>query len=174
MPASSMTRKVTASHFRQPRRWSNRILISSLFSIALLTLVPFRFDFSATLPGNRLPLALGSVNKHVGFLAIFLNVLLFVPFGFGIASRLRRNKRSQVATFLLVLGAGALCSYTVEFFQIYVPGRDSTWEDVLTNATGAVVGWLLFAAFGDEALRHSQGGKTQSRTGGHGESLYFF
>jgi hypothetical protein len=43
-------------------------------------------------------------------------------------------------------------SYCIEFVQIYIPTRDSGWEDVFTNATGAVVGYFLFELVGKAIL----------------------
>jgi hypothetical protein len=89
----------------------------------------------------------------VGPIDAFLNVLLFVPFGFGLADKLRERGKPRAATAALVLVAGALLSYGIEFLQFYIPGRDSGWEDVLTNGTGAFVGALLFHAWGGALLR---------------------
>jgi glycopeptide antibiotics resistance protein len=133
--------------------WSRRILIVSLLGIAALTLFPFRFDFSRGLPGNTSPFFLGSFNKGTSILDVFLNVLLFVPFGFGIASQLRFRNRSWALTFVLAFAGGAICSYCIEFLQIYVPGRDSGWEDVITNSTGAIVGCWVFWNWGEALSR---------------------
>jgi hypothetical protein len=96
---------------------------------------------------------LGGLGKDVRPLDPFLNVLLFVPFGFGLAEKLRERGKPRAVTAALVLVAGALLSYGIEFLQLYIPGRDSGWEDVLTNGTGALVGALLFDAWGEAVLR---------------------
>jgi hypothetical protein len=135
------------SHQRTPG-WSNRFLIAAIVGILFLTLFPFRFDFQSRLPGNSSPFLLGSGIKTSGFFDAFLNVLLFVPFGFGLAEKLRERKLSRLATLLVVWVAGAVFSYAIELTQIYIPMRDSGWEDVLTNSTGAVVGSFLFEILG--------------------------
>ena len=132
---------------------SNRILLLAIAGILFLTLYPFRFDFSMHLPGNVIPLLLGGWGKDAGRLDIFLNVLLFVPYGFGVALKLRRRSMSKAAALALVLAAGALLSYTVELLQFYIPQRDSGWEDILTNSTGSAVGLLLFDLSGAAVLR---------------------
>lgn len=134
-------------------RWSNRILLLALLGIAYLTLFPFRFDFSPTLVFHRSPLLLSSSVKLSGYLDIFLNVLLFVPFGFGIAAHARKRGLAIGSSFLLALAAGACCSYLVELLQFYVPARDSGWEDVFTNTTGSVAGCFLFQLCGGPLLR---------------------
>lgn len=131
--------------------WSNRILILALGGIFFLTLYPFRFDFHTPAAVSS-PLLLGKGFKNAGFYDAFLNVLLFMPFGLGLAERLRERGRSRSSALVIVLIAGALLSYTIEFLQIYIPERDSGWEDVFTNASGSVAGFLMFELFGDMLL----------------------
>ncbi len=128
--------------------WSNRFLIAALAGILFLTLFPFRFDFHSRPPGNSSPFFLGSGMKTSGVFDAFLNVLLFVPFGFGLAEKLREKKFSRLATFFVVWAMGAVFSYAIELTQIYMPMRDSGWEDVLTNSSGSVVGFFLFEILG--------------------------
>lgn len=141
------------SHQQACAEWANRILILSLLGIAYLTLFPFRVDLSPTLVFHRSPFLLGPPDKHVHYLDFFLNVLLFVPFGFGVAAEAAKRGRSRWTCFLLALVLGACTSYLVELLQFYIPARDSGWEDVFSNSTGSVVGFLLFAAFGGVFLR---------------------
>jgi len=133
-------------------RWSNRILFLSLLGIAYLTLFPFRFDFSPTLVFHKSPLLLVSSVKRSGYYDFFLNVLLFVPFGFGIAAHARKRGLAAGTAFLLALAAGACGSYLVEVLQFYIPARDSGWEDVFSNTSGSVVGCFFFQLCGRPLL----------------------
>src|ERR1700691_639141 len=128
--------------------WSNRFLLAAISGILFLTLFPFRFDFQAKLAGDASPFFLGHGSKATGLTGGFLNVLLFVPFGFGLAENLRERKISRSASFLMVFAAGAILSYAIEITQIYIPMRDSGWEDVFTNSTGSVVGCLVYELLG--------------------------
>ncbi len=132
--------------------WSNRILTLSAAGILFLTLYPFRFSLHASPQLNGSPFLLVSGGKSSGPLAAFLNVLLFVPFGFGLSQKLREKGRSQTSILLLTTLAGAFLSYCIEFAQIYIPTRDSGWEDVFTNAMGAFVGYFTFALVGEPIL----------------------
>ena len=134
-------------------QWSRRILIAAAIGIVFLTLFPFRFSLQTELPANASPFFLGSVGKSAGTLDAFLNILLFVPFGFGLAEVFRKGGRSRTATLALSLVASAAVSYTIEFLQIYIPGRDSGWLDVFTNTAGAVAGAALFEVCGSVLLR---------------------
>jgi glycopeptide antibiotics resistance protein len=128
--------------------WSNRFLIAATAGIFFLTLFPFRFDFQSRPLGSPWPFLLGSGMKTGGPLDVFLNVLLFVPFGFGLAEKLREKKVSQLATFVVVWAAGAIFSYAIELAQFYMPMRDSGWQDVVSNSTGSLVGFFLFDTLG--------------------------
>ena len=132
--------------------WSNRILTLSVAGILFLTLYPFRFSLHASPQLNGSPFLLVSGGKSSGPLAAFLNILLFVPFGFGLSQKLREKGRSQTSILLLTTLAGAFLSYCIEFAQIYIPTRDSGWEDVFTNAMGAFVGYFTFALAGEPIL----------------------
>jgi len=142
---------IHTTNFRSPARtpsWSNRFLIAAIAGILFLTLFPFRFDFQSRPLGSPWPFLLGSGMKTSGPLDVFLNVLLFVPFGFGLAEKLRERKVSRLATFFMVWTAGAIFSYAIELAQFYMPMRDSGWGDVVTNSTGALVGFFLFEILG--------------------------
>ena len=69
--------------------WSNRILVLAATGILFLTLYPFRFDFHVVSPMGTSPLFLGKSLKPAGFIDTFLNVLLFVPFGFGLGIKIK-------------------------------------------------------------------------------------
>jgi len=129
--------------------WSNRFLIAAIAGILFLTLFPFHFDFQTRLAGNASPFFLGHGTKVTGFVDAFLNVLLFIPLGFGLAEKLRERKISRSVSFFMIFAAGAILSYAIEITQIYIPMRDSGWEDVFTNSAGSIVGFLLYEVLGN-------------------------
>jgi VanZ family protein len=132
--------------------WSNRILWASAVGILFLTLYPFRPDFARKPAGGGNPFLLGRSQEAKGSLGIVLNVLLFVPFGFGFSEKLHERGVSRKAAMLLALAAGAAFSYGIEFAQIYIPPRDSGWLDVFTNSAGSAAGFLLFEILGARAI----------------------
>lgn len=127
--------------------WSNRVLLLALAGIFFLTLYPFRFEHQES-ARFLFPFSLDGWGKGTNVLDIFLNILLFIPFGFGLAEKLGERGKSKKATLLAVYIAGALLSYFVEFLQIYIPQRDSGWGDVFTNSFGALIGAWIFVAAG--------------------------
>lgn len=133
-------------------RWSLRILVLAILGICLLTLYPFRINPHSH-PDMPNPFLLAGWAKASTVKDAFLNVLLFVPFGFGLAGLLRRQGVSRIATAAIVFAAGALASYSVEFAQFFIPDRDSGWEDIFTNSSGAFVGSVVFLVCGLPSLR---------------------
>jgi len=139
-------------HQQPCTEWSKRILLLSLLGIAYLTLFPFEFHSAPALATAGSPFLLGISLKQPRAMDFFLNVLLFVPFGFGLAANRHRRAGSRWISFLLALSLGAAVSYLVEFLQLYIPTRDSGWEDVISNSLGSVGGFLLFELCGAAIL----------------------
>ena len=122
---------------------------------------PFRIGPSEQLPHVATAMLLNASLKQGGALDIFLNVLLFMPFGFGLAEKIREAGGSRKRAFVSALLAGAGFSYVIEFTQAFIPPRDSGWIDVFTNSSGSVLGFLLFelaGAFLLSALRKAEDG----------------
>jgi VanZ family protein len=134
-------------------QWANRILILSFIGIVYLTLFPFRLDFAAPQSRTSSPFFLGPSLKHGDPVDFFLNLLLFIPFGFGFSAQLRKRGVSSGRALALALAAGAVTSYCVEFLQFYIPTRSSGWDDITPNTAGAVLGSLLFDRWGEMLLK---------------------
>ncbi len=78
---------------------------------------------------------------------IVVNVLGFMPFGFCFFLH-RRSVRPdrRAANFWLVILTGAAVSLTIELVQAWLPNRDSSMTDLLTNIFGTLLGVLLARA----------------------------
>ena len=149
-----MEKRSSTSESGLSGRWSSRLLILAILGALFLTLFPFHFVLHARVPGNRSPFLLGGRGKDSSWWNVFLNVLLFIPFGFALSDKLRERGRSWAETAGWSLLLGALFSYGIEFLQLYTTGRDSGWEDILTNGTGAMLGSISFLLWGGSILSH--------------------
>ena len=98
-----------------------------------LMLIPFRELYSLfTAP-----------NHSFYFWQIFLNILLFIPFGFMLSCYLYTYHRPQ-HLFLPILLSGLFVSVSVELLQ-YITSRGLTEiDDVINNTAGAIIGWLAY------------------------------
>lgn len=133
--------------------WANRILTAAVIGTLFLTLYPFRFAIPMRWLHGASPWLLAGSLKIGGPLDAFLNILLFVPFGFGLAEKLFERGMSRKAVFFATWVAGGLFSYAIEVVQFYIPSRDSGWEDVFTNSIGAAVGFGFFERLARPVLR---------------------
>src|SRR5450432_3811762 len=101
--------------------------IAGLLFIAALTLTP---QFAATKSPPSLCVLCG---ERAG-LDTVLNVLLFIPFGFG----MRLAGMSRRRAFAI----GLVTTITVELLQLVIPGRDTSLGDIITNSSGGLIGIL--------------------------------
>jgi hypothetical protein len=109
-----------------PQKVFGRVLwICGLLFIAVLTLTP---QYQAT----KAPLSLCLLCGDTSVLDAILNVLLFIPFGMGL--RLAGMSRRRV------FAMGLVTTITVELLQYWIPGRDSSLGDIVTNSSGAFIG----------------------------------
>ena len=143
---------------------SNRIFLLALAGILFLTLFPFRIMLQGKLPPGSSPFLLGAGDKSDSAFNMFLNILLFVPFGFGLSERLREKGWSWKQAFFATWITGTVTSYVIEFLQIYIPSRDSGWVDIVTNGSGAAIGSALFALLGPSLVDHIAKLERQLRT----------
>jgi len=91
-----------------------------------------------------------------------LNILLFVPFGFGLEAILRR-KRLPVSTAIpFSILIGAILSLSVEILQVWLPGRYPSLIDVSSNTLGTLIGSVVFLllSFRQEVRNISANGMT--------------
>ena len=104
----------------------------ALVAILAATLPPSGDDFS----GELLRCVLCGDHKIADFIR---NIILFVPLGGCLALAGVRWWRIGLA--------GTALSVAIEYAQLFIPGRDSSVGDVLSNTTGAVVGCGLALMF---------------------------
>ena len=77
---------------------------------------------------------------------VMLNVIFFVPFGFFLAYR---SRRSLLTTTALAAGTSVLIELTQGtglWGLLPCPYRIADIDDVITNTTGAILGWILAVA----------------------------
>jgi VanZ family protein len=75
------------------------------------------------------------------------NVLLFIPWSLVAAWRLTVKGRSRLSTVLQLTLLGMGLSFAAETLQVWLPDRDSSLLDVITNTLGAMLGAWFGCAF---------------------------
>ena len=81
---------------------------------------------------------------------IVINIVAYIPFGFFVG--LIGRERSFGIRVTIGTAAGALLSFAMETVQMFLPTRDASTIDFLTNTAGCALG-----AVGAAALNHSPG-----------------
>jgi len=78
---------------------------------------------------------------------VLVNILGFVPFGFFLIARLRQTDIfSAPLAYGIAILLGFCLSIAIELAQIYIPTRDSSLLDVVSNTLGTMTGVVLFVA----------------------------
>lgn len=133
--------------------WANVILTCGLLLVLYTTLFPFEFlwEEGEGLKDKTNTVELGIVMPDV-LIDIPKNVLLFLPIGFGIAVLLKKRGRSNRTMLVSVLVCGFFLTLFVEGFQLFLPGRQTSLADILSNIAGALLGYLLFYLWGTQIL----------------------
>jgi len=116
--------------------------------IGLLTLFPYQILPSETVALRQESFFLWFFEKYPDWRDVFLNVLLFAPFGFGLGWRLDKWKFRWPVALVLTCAASGAFSFCIELAQNFMPTRASSWFDVLANSAGGPLGWILFRIFG--------------------------
>ncbi|MFO0947147.1 MAG: VanZ family protein [Planctomycetota bacterium] len=106
------------------------LLLYMVIVTVLMTLAPFRFSW----PSH--PRVVWSGDLH----DLICNVLLFMPLGFLLELSI---SGSMSRWHLRALLFGFLLSSAIEGLQLFLPGRVTSFSDVVTNSLGAWVGAFL-------------------------------
>lgn len=82
-----------------------------------------------------------------------VNIVLYVPLCFFWLGALWHRWRlgARLGASLLVLAFGMLVSAGIEFAQLYVPSRTSSFNDIIANSLGSALGVLAWWLFGQRA-----------------------
>jgi glycopeptide antibiotics resistance protein len=117
-----------------------RLLLLWVLFISLATFSPFDFDTRSVAHSFSLFQDESHLRDPIHFA---LNLALFVPLGGLLHHQGRRIAKAQSIGILTAVVC-LLISLAIEYFQRYLPSRDSSVIDVIANTSGAMIG-----AFGD-------------------------
>ena len=99
-----------------------------------INLIPFNWDFSFI--------------PHIVLMQIFQNILLTVPFGFGI-NFVMKTKPKDLLWISLTVGIGIeLIQFLISFILVRYTYRVLDINDVILNTLGMGIGYGLFRVFG--------------------------
>src|SRR5207245_18710 len=116
---------------RQATTWASAAAGAATLGICVATL---HAGFGPIPPGWSFYLTTGDA----ALAELIANLILFIPLG--VALTLAGVKPMRV------IAAGALLSFTVEFLQQWIPGRDPSLGDIVANTNSTALGVLLVVA----------------------------
>ena len=128
------------------------ITLGAVLVILCITLYPFRFEqFGRIASVHQYVDGFGADEysrccKHLIYLEPLANIMLFIPFGFGLAGLGVRKLHIEMHPLLAVSLAALLLSLFVEFFQVFQPNRSPSLQDLLMNTIGGAAGYGVFPA----------------------------
>ncbi|HYR00130.1 MAG TPA: VanZ family protein [Casimicrobiaceae bacterium] len=83
---------------------------------------------------------------------VIVNAVAYAPFGFFVALVPRR--RPPLGRLSVAVAAGAAMSFAMETLQMFVPPRDASVIDLISNTAGAAIGGLAAVALARSRARH--------------------
>lgn len=75
-------------------------------------------------------------------IAMFSNILVFIPFGFFLSGLIDKSGIKNKAPLILLVGFGF--SFLIEFVQLFLPTRYSDIDDLILNTLGVTMGLLTY------------------------------
>jgi len=127
---------------KKEKKFSLLAIGLSILFIVYVTLYPFGFDFSKECEKTGWQIFFMGLGETDLF-DYFVNILLFVPFGFALAAYLLLETQvSYMVAFLITYFSSFVLSYCIEVSQIFMPSRFPAFFDVLTNSFGGAAGFL--------------------------------
>ncbi len=124
-------------------QWSLRLIALGVLLILVCTLYPFRFHWEAAASLRQVMHSFQGTSDKRDAIA---NVILFLPLGFGLAGWRRRS--SLPVQFMWAIAVSAALSSSVELLQVFIPSRNPSYIDMLTNTLGGGCGCLGFQVVG--------------------------
>ncbi len=122
-------------------RWAPKIIALSAVLIAIATLYPFKFVFTGSSPLQEI---VANFTSKSSWMDVLANIVLFTPLGFGFASAIAKRKIHPITKLLAILCLCFCLSLTIELLQVFLPGRQATPLDVVSNTLGGGVGFFMF------------------------------
>ena len=130
------------------------MLVGGVVVILYLTLFPFSFTLAGKTVAKLIALRFSLQFPVRGAtLDYLLNVLLFMPLGFGLGGVLLGRGWGRLASLLWTMVGSAVLSATVELIQVFLPPRDPSLSDIIANTNGGVFGFFYFLLVAPLTLR---------------------
>lgn len=155
MRASQTTSKISSFDSQVlASQLAKTLVFSSVLLVLATTLFPFNFFFQEVFEQLSISYLIENGTQASSLGDAVANVLLFIPLGFTL-NFLLGNRVSIFRAIITVVIASFSLSLAVEILQLFIPLRNTTPLDILTNSTGGLVGCLSFQLGKTQVFRYS-------------------
>lgn len=135
------------------RKGSILVTVGALLLIGYTTLFPFDFTMIDDLsPSGIVRQFDWRLVKPDVIWDFGRNVLLFLPWGFGLTGLLGRTNLSRKSIILLVTIVSFFLSSSIEISQLFLTARTSYGLDIISNGLGGCIGCYCFYRWGEESI----------------------
>ncbi|NEP11015.1 MAG: VanZ family protein, partial [Symploca sp. SIO2C1] len=141
-------------------QWSPITVACGILLVLVTTLFPFNFAFPDDFALQKIVSSFQNQSNLSDWLG---NVLLFIPFGFGLACLLQKSNKRGIAAIMGVLFASFCLSLTVEILQIFLPARKPTTSDLLLNSVSGLLGCICWQRWKAKVFSQSSVGIEETR-----------
>jgi VanZ family protein len=123
-----------------PKRNQNILLVLYAGLIIYGSLYPFSGwrwpnDYTTTVLGWWWP-------RHISKSDLITNLIIYIPLGF-LFMRILCGRLKTVSAIFLVTIMGMVFSFAMEFLQMFIPARESSFSDVVLNGISTLAGTLI-------------------------------
>ena len=105
------------------------------------------------MPYQRAYLKNDRMQYSSNWLDVTINILGFIPLGVLLMRSLTGRGMNAVMALSLAVAAGSGVSFGVEYLQAFLPSRDSSLRDLITNCAGTLIGSLGYWGMGKWGIR---------------------
>ena len=110
----------------------NRI-ISIVFTI-LIAVEIFFFSSKGSFPGAG----------GISILPVVYHFIVFFLFSFFLLATIKGNKKLKISYVIITLILSVIYAILDEFHQSFIPGRDASVKDILTDSAGIILSFLVY------------------------------
>jgi VanZ family protein len=107
-------------------------------SIILTLVVAVEIFYFSSIPGGK------GVSGGITWLPIAYHVIVFFLFSFFLLISIKGNKEIRTSYILTALALSIIYAISDEFHQFFVPFREATIDDVLTDAVGIFLATIVY------------------------------
>jgi VanZ family protein len=125
-------------------QWTNILVVISAILVILLTLFPYDFFFAEVLNQLSYSYMRSRIVRPDDLGDVIANIFLFMPFGFGVGCLTSKMKLTHKKAALAALIFSFALTFSVEFLQIFLPTRNPSHVDLITNTLGGIIGFYGF------------------------------